>query len=74
MGGRLGEIILILILLLLFFGPNKLPDMAKGLGQALNEFKKALNPNPTPDNQNSNQATSSAKRSRRPASRRRAKK
>lgn len=70
MGGRLGEIILILILLLLFFGPNKLPDMAKGLGQALNEFKKAMNA--TPESQAP--STASTKRSRKPASRRRSKK
>jgi TatA/E family protein of Tat protein translocase len=42
MGGRFGEILLILILLLLFFGPNKLPDMGRAIGKALGEFKKAL--------------------------------
>jgi len=42
MGGRFGEILLILILLLLFFGPNKLPDMGRSIGKALAEFKKAL--------------------------------
>jgi len=52
MGGRFGEIVLVLILLLLFFGPNKLPDMAKAMGQALNEFKKAANPNPEPQQPN----------------------
>ncbi len=51
MGGRFGEIVLIFILGLLFFGPNKLPDMAKSMGQALNEFKKAANPDPAPNNQ-----------------------
>jgi len=54
MGGRFGEIILLFILVLLLFGPNKLPDMAKSIGQALNEFKKAANPevpNPQPQPQ-----------------------
>jgi len=53
MGGRFGEILLLLILVLLFFGPSKLPDMAKAMGQALNEFKKAVNPdNQTPKSPN----------------------
>lgn len=40
MGGRFGEILLLFILVLLLFGPNKLPDMAKSIGQAMNEFKE----------------------------------
>ena len=44
MGGRFGELLLILIIALLFFGPNKLPSLAKALGEALKEFKKASNP------------------------------
>jgi sec-independent protein translocase protein TatA len=38
----LGEMgVLILIAVLLFFGPSQLPKMARGLGGALREFKKA---------------------------------
>lgn len=33
--------LLILIVLLLLFGAKKLPELARGLGQSLNEFKKA---------------------------------
>ena len=33
--------IVILIVLLLLFGAKKLPELARGLGQSLNEFKKA---------------------------------
>jgi len=44
MGGRFGELLLILIIALLLFGPNKLPSLAKALGEALKEFKKASNP------------------------------
>ena len=44
MGGRFGELLLILIISLLLFGPNKLPSLAKALGEALREFKKAANP------------------------------
>jgi sec-independent protein translocase protein TatA len=43
MGGRLGvtEILLIVAVLLLFFGGKKIPEFMKGLGQGMREFKKA---------------------------------
>ena len=36
-----GEIILVLAGVLLLFGGKKLPELAKGLGQGIREFKKA---------------------------------
>jgi sec-independent protein translocase protein TatA len=36
-----GEIILILTIVLILFGAKKLPELAKGLGQGIKEFKKA---------------------------------
>jgi len=39
MGG--GELILVLGIALLLFGGKKLPELAKGLGQGIREFKKA---------------------------------
>ncbi len=36
-----GEIILILALVLILFGAKKLPELAKGLGHGIKEFKKA---------------------------------
>ena len=36
-----GEIILVLALVLILFGAKKLPELAKGLGQGIKEFKKA---------------------------------
>ena len=33
--------VLILALVLIFFGAKKLPELAKGLGQGIKEFKKA---------------------------------
>jgi sec-independent protein translocase protein TatA len=35
------DILLILIVALLLFGPNKLPELARSLGKATGEFKKA---------------------------------
>ena len=35
------ETLFILILVLLLFGAKKLPELARGLGQSLNEFRKA---------------------------------
>ncbi len=35
------EILVILFIILLLFGAKKLPELAKGLGKSMNEFKKA---------------------------------
>jgi sec-independent protein translocase protein TatA len=35
------EIVLILAVVLILFGARKLPELAKGLGQGIKEFKKA---------------------------------
>jgi sec-independent protein translocase protein TatA len=36
-----GEILLILAIALILFGGKKLPELARGLGQGIREFKKA---------------------------------
>ncbi len=40
--GNLGttELIIILALLVLFFGSKKIPEFIKGIGEAIQEFKK----------------------------------
>lgn len=35
------EIALLFLIILLIFGPSQIPKMAKGIGQALREFRKA---------------------------------
>jgi sec-independent protein translocase protein TatA len=35
------EIIIIVLILLLLFGGRKIPELMKGLGQGMREFKKA---------------------------------
>lgn len=37
----LGEMLLIGVLALIFFGPQKLPELGKALGKGIQEFKKA---------------------------------
>lgn len=36
-----GELFLIMVIALIFLGPKKLPQVAKGLGAAMREFNKA---------------------------------
>ena len=35
------ELIIIVAIALIIFGPGKLPDVGKALGRSINEFKKA---------------------------------
>ncbi|MGE5672450.1 MAG: twin-arginine translocase TatA/TatE family subunit [Mycobacterium leprae] len=46
-GGRLGftEVILIVLALLVIWGPSKLPELGKSLGKGIREFKGAVNGN-----------------------------
>ncbi|ADG82618.1 twin-arginine translocase TatA/TatE family subunit [Thermincola potens] len=37
------ELILVLVIVLIIFGPGKLPKIGKALGEALGGFKKAAN-------------------------------
>ncbi len=37
------QIVLIVALILLLFGGKKIPELMRGLGQGMNEFKKASN-------------------------------
>ena len=43
--GPLGvpELVIILVVALIFFGPRKLPELGRSLGKSLNEFKRASN-------------------------------
>ena len=58
-GLGISEIVVILVIALIFIGPKKLPELARGLGKGLKEFQNAakgiqdsLN-NPTPSDTNS---------------------
>jgi len=48
------HLLLILGIALIFFGPSKLPELGRGLGTSLRDFKKAMNgeddpPPPAPE-------------------------
>lgn len=42
--GPLGiwELLIILVVVLLIFGPRRLPEMARGIGQSVREFRKGI--------------------------------
>jgi sec-independent protein translocase protein TatA len=49
--GNLGmtEILLILVVVVLLFGGRKIPELMKGIGQGMKEFKKASKYDPAND-------------------------
>ncbi len=43
------ELLIVLAVVLLLFGSKKLPELAKGMGQAAKEFRSGLHDEPEPD-------------------------
>ncbi len=37
-----GELLIVLVVVLVLFGAKKIPELAKGLGKGISEFKKGL--------------------------------
>ncbi|HEY1357286.1 MAG TPA: twin-arginine translocase TatA/TatE family subunit [Thermoleophilaceae bacterium] len=50
------EIVIVLIIVLIIFGPKRLPDLGRSLGKGMREFKESVTGNdrdelpPSPDN------------------------
>ena len=42
LGLRLPELLVILFIVILIFGANRLPDLAKGVGKSIRNFKDAV--------------------------------
>lgn len=40
-GGHLPEVIIVLVVILIIWGPGKLPDMGAAMGKGIREFRKA---------------------------------
>lgn len=49
-----GELIVIFVVVLIIFGPKKLPEVGKALGETIKQFKKATSVDKTGDIDNSN--------------------
>ncbi|NLI78192.1 MAG: twin-arginine translocase TatA/TatE family subunit [Candidatus Riflebacteria bacterium] len=41
MGLNFSELLVILVIILILFGPGKLPEIGKAIGRGIREFKKA---------------------------------
>ena len=55
------HLIVIFLIALVVFGPKKLPDLGKGLGEAIRGFKKALDGDELNDKQSQNHETEKRK-------------
>lgn len=38
----LGELVILLVVILILFGPGKLPEVGKALGKAVGEFRRGI--------------------------------
>jgi len=43
------ELVIILVIVLVLFGANRLPDLARSLGSSMKEFKQGVNDGKTDD-------------------------
>jgi sec-independent protein translocase protein TatA len=66
MFGSIGmpELIVIFVVALIVFGPSKLPDLGKSLGEAIRGFKKAINESDQPPLEGSNTSEKSQESSK----------
>jgi sec-independent protein translocase protein TatA len=55
------HLIVIFLIALVVFGPKKLPELGKGLGEAIRGFKKALDGDELNDKQSQNHETEKKK-------------
>jgi sec-independent protein translocase protein TatA len=55
------HLIVIFLIALVVFGPKKLPELGKGLGEAIRGFKKALDGDELNDKQTQNRGTEEKK-------------
>jgi sec-independent protein translocase protein TatA len=56
------ELIIIGIIALLIFGPKKLPELGKGLGKSIRDFKDAMNEKSEPEEDTSKKKDSEKER------------
>ena len=51
------ELIIVLVIALVIFGPKKLPDLGKGLGQGIKEFRRATTGEEKPEEEAAKEET-----------------
>jgi sec-independent protein translocase protein TatA len=51
-GLHLPELIIVLVVALLVFGPKKLPEMGSAIGKSIKEFRKGMNELSNPETKN----------------------
>ena len=63
MFGKIGipELILILVIALVVFGPSKLPEVGESLGRAIREFKKSVDLGDDDESKESDESSESTK-------------
>ncbi|MGB0037211.1 MAG: twin-arginine translocase TatA/TatE family subunit [Candidatus Acidiferrales bacterium] len=44
------HLLIVLVIILVLFGGRKLPELMRGLGQGIREFKEGMREQPTPTN------------------------
>jgi sec-independent protein translocase protein TatA len=49
------ELIVVLVIALVIFGPSRLPSMGKGIGEAIRGLKKGLEEEPAKEKENENE-------------------
>ena len=61
MGGKLEELVVLLLIVLVLFGAKKLPELARGIGESVKEVRKGFHEDPntpvpakSPSDNNSN--------------------
>ena len=67
-GGHLPEIIIVLVVILIIWGPGKLPDVGAGIGKGIREFRKASSESSRRGDGNHHDARRSRLQSLRPSS------
>ena len=60
----LQEVLLIALVILLFFGGKKIPELMKGLGKGIRSFKEGMNDIENDDDTNGNKDSSTEQSSR----------
>lgn len=53
-GLGLPELMVVLVIALIFFGPSKLPSVGKSLGEAIRGFKKGITEEPSEEKKDRN--------------------